>query len=110
MTNKQKLILFLINCEPGIREIHKMVKIYDNADFPSNMSENLKPLLDNNFIFVSQNFANGTPSKYEITENGRIYLNENFDAEQILNYIKTIDNPETLLYITQTYIERKNDL
>jgi hypothetical protein len=60
MTVKQKLILFLISCDPGIRGIYKMVQIYDRADFPSKMTENLEPLLNDNLIFVSENFDNGT--------------------------------------------------
>ena len=78
MTNKQKLILFLISCDPGIRDIYKMVKIYDRADFPFKMTENLKPLLDNNLIYITKNFDNGTPSTYEITDNGMEYLEKKF--------------------------------
>jgi DNA-binding MarR family transcriptional regulator len=110
MTIKQKLIIFLISCDPGIRDIYTMVKVYDRANFPSNMTENLKPLLDNNLIFVSQNFDNGTANKYEITENGKKYLDQNFVADEVINYIKTMDNPEQLLFITQTYIDRQNSL
>jgi hypothetical protein len=110
MTTKQKLILFLISCDPGIRDIYTMVKVYDRADFPSNMTENLKSLLDNNLIFVAQNFDNGTANKYEATENGKTYLDQNFEPEEVINYIKTMDNPEQLLFITQTYIDRQNGL
>ena len=110
MTSKQKLILFLISCEPGIRDIYSMVKINDRADFPSKMSEDLKPLLDNNLIFVSQNFDNGTPNKYTITDNGKEYLDSNFNDTEIIEYIKTLDNPDFLLRLTQTYIDKKNGL
>jgi len=110
MTIKQKLIMFLISCEPGIKDIYTMVKVYDRADFPSNMTESLKPLLDNNLIFVSQNFDNGTANKYEITEHGKKYLDQNFVPDEIINYIKTMDNPEQLLFITQNYIDRQNGL
>ena len=54
ITIRQKLILFLIDCEPGIRDIYRMVKIYDQADFPSNMTKNLKPLLEEGFIYISK--------------------------------------------------------
>lgn len=110
MTIKQKLILFLISCDPGIRDIYKMLKVFDRADFPANMTENLKPLLENNMIFVAQNFNNGTANKYEITETGKKYLEQNFVADEVINYIKTMDNPEQLLFITQAYIDRQNGL
>lgn|SRR4030095_7490442 len=110
MTSKQKLILFLISCDPGIRDIYSMVKIYDRADFPSKMGENLKPLLDNNLIYISQNFDNGTPNKYAITDNGKEYLDSNFNDTEIIEYIKTLDNPDFLLRLTQTYIDKKNCL
>lgn len=110
MTTKQKLILFLISCDPGIRDIYTMVKIYDRADFPAKMTENLKPLLDNNLIYVTQNFDNGTAGKYAITEKGQAYLDNNFEGAQIIEYIKTMDNPDFLLKLTQTYIDTKNGL
>jgi len=87
-----------------------MIKVYDRADFPSRIGENLKPLLDNNLIFVAQNFENGTANKYEITEAGKTYLNHDFNDDEIIDFIKSFDNPEQLLQITKTYIDRKNGL
>ena len=87
-----------------------MIKVYDQADFPANMSENLQPLLDNNLIVATQNFENGTPNKYEITENGKTYLDKNFDDEEVISYIRTMHNFEQLLFLTQTYINRKKGL
>jgi hypothetical protein len=110
MTTKQKLILFLISCDPGIRDIYTMIKIYDRADFPSKMTENLKPLLDDNLIYVTQNFDNGTANKYAITDNGKSYLDINFNDTEIIEYIKTLDNPDFLLRLTQSYIDKKNGL
>ena len=107
MTTKQKLMLFLISCEPGFRDIYTMVKLYDRADFPSNVSENLQVLLDNGYIVVTENFDNGTPNKYGITEKGQEYLDRNFDAAEIVYYIKTMDNPRQLLFITQAYIDKQ---
>jgi hypothetical protein len=101
--------LFLISCDPGIRDIYTMVKIYDRADFPSRMSENLKPLLDDNLIYVAQNFDNGTANKYAISDNGKSYLDINFNNGEIIEYIKTLDNPDFLLRLTQTYIDKKTD-
>ena len=107
MTSKQKLILFLISCDPGIRDIYNMVKIYDRADFPAKMGENLKPLLDNKLIYVTDNFDNGTPNKYGITDNGKAYLNNYFNDIEIIEYIKTLDNPDFLLRLTQLTLTKK---
>jgi len=87
-----------------------MVKVYDRADFPSKMTENLKPLLDNNLIFVAQNFDNGTANKYAITDNGKVYLNNHFSDFETIEYIKTLDNHTFLLELTQIYIDKKNGL
>ena len=107
ITTNQKLILFLIYCDPGIRDIYTMVKVYDRANFPSNISANLKPLLDNKLIFVSETFDNGTASKYGITESGKKYLDQTFDTEEVINYVKTMENPDQLLRITRSYITKE---
>jgi len=110
MTTRQKLILFLIACDPGIRDIYKMVKIYDRADFPSRMDENLDPLLEQGLIYVSKDFDNGTPFVYEITEKGKMYLDQNFNDREVIEYVRNMQNPDLLLQITQTYLNRKNGL
>src|SRR5438128_2229057 len=110
MTTKQKLILFLFSCNPGIRNINSMIKIYNRADFPSKIGENLKPLLENSLIYVTHNFDNGTPNRYAVTDNGKAYLNNNFNDAEIIEYIKALDNPDFLLWLTQSYIDRKNGL
>ena len=110
MTTRQILILFLIDCDPGIRSIYKMVKIYDGADFPSRMDEILNPLLEQGLIYVSKDFDNGTPFLYEITEKGKVYLGENFNDREVLEYLKDMQNPDLLLQITQAYIDKKNGL
>lgn len=87
-----------------------MIKIYDRADFPSKMNENLKPLLDDNLIYVAQNFSNGTAKRYAITDEGKAYLDINFNDTETIEYIKTLDNPDFLLKLTQTYIDKKKRL
>jgi DNA-binding PadR family transcriptional regulator len=110
MTSKERLILFLIFCNPGIRDIYTMIKVFDRADFPSRMDESLNSLLEQNLIHISENFKNETANKYEITNEGIKYLENTFNEEDIINYIKTMDNPEQLLFITQTYIDKRNGL
>jgi DNA-binding MarR family transcriptional regulator len=110
LTKKQLLILFLISSEPGIKEIYTLVKIFDRADFPANMKENLQPLLKNNLISVSAKFDNGTAKEYKITETGTNILKLDFDSLKIINYVKTLDEPKLLLDITQGYINKQNAL
>jgi DNA-binding PadR family transcriptional regulator len=74
------------------------------------MTENLDPLLNDNLIFVSENFSNGTPSTYWITEKGKEFLKNNFVDTEVIEFIKTMQNPELLLQITEACIARKNGL
>jgi DNA-binding MarR family transcriptional regulator len=108
LTKKQKLILFLIYSEPGIRGIYTLVKIFDRVDFPANMKANLDPLIEKNLIVVFENFDNGTAKNYRITESGKKFLSENFNDLEIIDYIKTMDEPSLLLELTEKYIEKKN--
>jgi hypothetical protein len=110
MTNKQNLVLFLISCNPGIRDIYTMIKVFNRADFPNKMDESLNPLLEQNLIYVSENFKNGTANKYAITNDGIKFLKNTFNEENLINYINTMDNPEQLLFITQTYIDKLKEL
>jgi predicted transcriptional regulator len=110
MTVKQKLILFLISCEPGIRDIYTMVRVYDKANFPFDISVNLEVLLSNNLIFVVQNFENGTANKYEITEDGKVCLEKNCNDKELINYINTLEQPDQILQIVNAYMKNKNSL
>ena len=110
ITVRQKLILFLISSEPGVRDIYNMIKVFDRADFPAKMTQNLQPLLDRKLIYVAENLFNGTPKKYEITEEGKNFLADNFNSEELIDHINKMDNPEFLLKLTEAYIAKKNGL
>ena len=101
MGPKEKLILFLINRDPGIQSIYGLVKHFDRANFPSALRDSIDTLLTFDLIYVSRNFDNGTPSDYGVTEKGKEYLKTNFNKEEILSYINTFDNPE----LTRLYVE-----
>ena len=105
LTTRQKLILFLIDADPGIRDIYRMVELYDRADFPSNMTEHLDTLLNAAYIRISKWFDNGTPAAYEISEKGKSYLTQHFQATEAIEHVKQMRNPELLLKIVQTYID-----
>lgn len=108
MTIKQKILLFLISCDPGVRDIYKMVKIYHRACLTFEITQNLQPLLDNNLIIVSKYFDNKTANEYEVTEKGNEFLTNSFNDDEAIQYIKTLDDPNQLLMIIQAYIDRKN--
>jgi DNA-binding MarR family transcriptional regulator len=109
MTPKHLLILFLISCKPGIRSIYTLIRVFDRADFPSELSEPLKILLNNNYIQITQNFDNGTPKEYGITEDGKIFLDKYFNEDEAIDYIKKMQTPEFLLTLTQAYIDKGNE-
>ena len=108
VTKKQILILLLILSEPGVKGIYTLVKIFDRADFPSNISQNLKSLLENHLIKVEENFDNGTPKNFTITEKGKSFLNNNFVDSEILEFVKQMDDPKLILSLTEMYISQKN--
>lgn len=110
LTNRQKFILFLISCDPGIKGIYKIVSIFDNAGFPSNIMEDIEVLLNNGLAFVTNFFTNGTPSAYDITEKGKDYLKANLSSSEIIEHIKSMKNPYLLLDITVGYLNKNNEL
>jgi hypothetical protein len=109
LTKKQILILFLISSEPGIRGISSLMKLFDRADFPSNISSNLNELLKNNLITVFENFDNGTAKNYKISESGKNFLIANFNDSEIIEFVENMDEPKLILEITKAYINKKND-
>ena len=108
LTKKQLLILFLISSEPGVKGVYSLVKLFDRADFPAKISENIDILLQNDLIITFENFENGTPKNYKITEKGILLLENNFNDSEIIEYVKKMNKPELILEITKEYIERKN--
>ena len=102
MSLKEQLVLFFINGKPGIKSIYALVKHFDRANFPSEIDKSINTLLNENFICVTQYFKNGTPSEYSVTNEGKEYLQANFNKEQILAYIDTFSYPD----LTRLYIER----
>jgi hypothetical protein len=108
MTVKQKLILFLICSDPGVKSIYGLVKQFDRADFPGNVGKEIKVLIEYGYIKVSKYFDNGTESDYVATEKGIEYLSDNFNSDEILEYINQMPNPDFLCKLTRKFIENKN--
>ncbi|CAD0009352.1 hypothetical protein [Flavobacterium salmonis] len=106
LTKKQILILFLISGNPGIRGIYTLMKFFDRADFPSDIMINLNVLVENNFIIGLEKFENSTDKNYMITKNGENFLSENFSSSEIIDYIKTMDDPTFMLELTKAYIDK----
>ena len=112
MTTKQKLILFLISCDPGVKDVYSFVKFFDRVAFPAKIDDNLKPLLDEQLI-VATKWYEGRPSQplaYEITLKGKTYLDENFNDKDIIDYLTEMPQPNILLEITKIYIDKKNNI
>lgn len=101
---KEKLILFLIHGNPGIRSVYGLVRHLDKANFPSELGKSIDKLLSDKLTYVSSNLDNGTASEYGITEEGKEYLKKEFNREEILIYIDTFHNPT----LTRLYVERNS--
>lgn len=110
MTVKEKLILFLVSCDPGIRDIYKMTSVFERADFPSELGPSLNSLLKADLIYVTKYFDDGAPFVYGVTEKGRDYLIKNFNNLEIINFVKSLQNPQLLLQIVQVYVDKRNNL
>lgn len=108
MTIRQKLMLYLISCEPGIRTEYDLVSFWDRVDFPSKLTENLKPMLEQELIKPCKFYGNNHVGEYEITEKGEEYLDENFNENETFDYINTVHNSEFLMDITKAYINKKS--
>lgn len=109
LSNRQKLILFLISSEPGIKSIYTLVKLFDKVDFPARISENINVLIQKKFIFISEDFDNGTAKNYKTTIEGETYLRNNFNEIEIIKYVSEMDEPVLILEILKKYIQRKKD-
>jgi hypothetical protein len=110
MTNKQKLILFLIHSDSGVNSIYGLVKQFDRADFPGNVSKEIAVLIEQGYIKVSKYFDNGTASDYVATEIGIQYIVDNFNGNEMLEYIQKMRIPNFLYKLTQKLIDNKNGL
>lgn len=97
MTEKQHLLLYLIATYPFLREIYQLVKVFDRANFPAEVSMNLEPLLRQGLIEVDRLFENKTPASYRVTNKGLEYLNEAVRFESLVEYVKTMENPTQIL-------------
>jgi len=107
LTLRQKLILFLISYD-GFNDQYRLDKLLDRADFPSELGKNLPPLLMEELICVIGFANNGAPFKYELTEKGKKVLAENAFRTEVLNYIKTMQEPTFLLQVTAKLMDREN--
>jgi hypothetical protein len=106
ISDKQKLILFLLYCDPGIKDIYSMVNVYERADYPFHLGEHLKVLFDSQLVWVSQYMDNGTPALFELTEAGRSYVKEHIDKEGLMDFIKTLQAPDFILEVTQSCFDK----
>ena len=110
MTTKQKLILFLIASDPGLKSLYKLIQLFDRCCFPAEMTPNLQYLLDNNLIRASKWFEKPykvEPSEFDVTEEGKTYLNKNNIDHEIIGYLNNCQTPGILLEITQAYLDKK---
>ncbi|CAN5664883.1 hypothetical protein BH11BAC1_BH11BAC1_00140 [soil metagenome] len=107
MNSRQKLILFLISFE-GFNNTFQLVKYLDRADYPADIGGILETLTAEKLICVSGFANNGTPIEYVVTDKGKEILRDKSLRVEIINYIKTLQEPTFLLQLTEKLIAREN--
>ena len=107
--DKDILVLLLIAVEPGVRGIHRLNLILDRASFPFEVGLSLKKLLDLEYISVEKHYddTNRSPVKYVPTEKGAKYLDAQLNEEKMIQYVKSMDNPDFLLELTTAILKKK---
>jgi hypothetical protein len=106
VSQKQLLVLFFIACEPGIKDIYSMVKVYERADYPFDLGVQLKALFDRQFVHVTKYLDNGTPALFAVTDKGKVYLDQHLDREALISYINSLQAPEFLLQVAHSCLEK----
>ncbi|WP_452231367.1 hypothetical protein [Lacinutrix sp. MEBiC02595] len=108
MSNKETLILFLIDKHPSLNNIYGLTKIFDRADFPGNVDEFLTNLKNSELIEIKKSNSSKELPVYKLTANGKEYLKSEFDENRILNFIKTMQNPKFLYELTELILNRNS--
>jgi DNA-binding PadR family transcriptional regulator len=106
MSNKECLILFLIDKHPRLNNIYGLTQIFDRAEFPGNVSECLNFLKDSELIEINRNNSPEMLPIYKLTSNGKTYLKSEFNGNNILNFIKTMRNPKFLYELTELILKK----
>lgn len=109
LTPRQNLILLFIYTDFA-RNQYFLIKHLDRIDVPCELSKNLKPLFDANFIKVSGLDRNGNEFEYSITEKGIEHLKYNFNDNEVTNYVKSKTDHDFYHDILKALIEKKNSL
>lgn len=100
---RDQLVLLLI-AKTDINNVFKLVMRFDRWDFPGNVDKNLSMLLDRQLIKVSavDNFNHAI--KYTVTEKVETFLKNDIDSETLIEHIKKMSNPDSLLPIVQAVL------
>jgi hypothetical protein len=96
MSEKQKLLLYLIANYPFLGSIYQLVKLFDRADFPGNVSPHLEHLHKNGMIEVDKVVGN-SPISYRPAKKGAEYVKGAVHVGSLILYVKTFDYPDQLL-------------
>lgn len=106
MSNKELLMLFLIDKHPSLKNIYSLTKIFDRVDFPTDASNHLKSLMNLKFIEYKEERPTNEMPIYKSTTNGKAFLESNLKKEEILNYINTLHNPTFLYELTEVLLSK----
>jgi DNA-binding PadR family transcriptional regulator len=109
MQLKEQLVLFLINCEPGLKGVNTLIRILDRANFPSEIGKSLQTLVDLKYIKITRYYdnTNRVPTLYASTEKGKDYLKLELNETKLIEYIANMDDPEFLLNLVKAYLKKR---
>ncbi|WP_108870248.1 hypothetical protein [Aquimarina aquimarini] len=106
MSVKELLILFLIDKHSSLNNIYSLTRIFDRADFPSDVSNVLKVLMSSKLIEYAENRPLNKMQVYKSTVNGKKLLESNFNQKETLDYINTLEDPKFLYELTELLLNK----
>ncbi|MCW3072233.1 MAG: hypothetical protein JWO44_2123 [Bacteroidetes bacterium] len=107
LTSKQKLMLLFIDSGFSNNQ-YTLIKHFDRFDFPAELGVNLRILKENGLISVSGHHpANGTEFEYVTTDKGKKFTESDGFYDEIMNYIKKLDQSGHFSQITETLIRKR---
>lgn len=101
MTEKELLVLFLIDKLPSLNNIYSLAKLFDRADFPANIDKVLQNLKESELIELAEIRPLNEMPVYKLNDKGKNVLKSDFKKVEIFQYIQTLDNPGFLYEITE---------
>ena len=110
MSQRDILILFLIDKHSSLNNIYSLTSLFDRANFPGNVGSTLKELKRQGLIInTNKNIFRKKMSFYKTTDEGIKILSENFKQTLVFEHIDSLNNPVFLRSLVVTILKKSND-